>query len=81
MYYLLLYLRSQIFVSSKDGYIAWFDLHKVFNKYNALNAKLRKALKLTFEAFHPNDNKQNINLVVAIFHETTIAACESYFPK
>ena len=29
---------------------------------------------------HPSDNKQNVNLAVAIFHETTIAACESYFP-
>ena len=29
---------------------------------------------------HPSDNKQNVNLAVAIFDETTIAACESYFP-
>ena len=70
-----------ISVSSKEGYIAWSDLHKVYGKDNALNAKLRKAPKLTFKALHPSDNKQNINLVVAIFHETTIAACESYFPN
>ena len=25
-------------------------------------------------------HKQNINLAIAIFHETTIAACESYYP-
>ena len=35
---------------------------------------------LTFKALHPSDNKQNVNLAVAIFHETTIAACEGYFP-
>ena len=72
-------MRSQIFVSSKEEYIAWSDIHKVFNKDNALNAKLRKAPKLTFKALHPSDNKQNVHLAVAIFHETTIAACESYF--
>ena len=57
------------------GYIAWSDLHEVYNKDNALNAKLCKAPKLTFHALHPCDNKQNVNLAVAIFH-----ACESYFP-
>ena len=60
--------------------MAWSDLHKVYSKDNTLNAKLRKAPKLTFKALHPSDNKQNVNLAVAIFHETTIAACESYFP-
>ena len=67
-------------VSSKEGYTAWSDLHKVYNKDNALNAKLRKAPKLTFKALHPSDNKEDVNLAVAIFHKTTIAAYESYFP-
>ena len=70
---------SNISVSSKEGYIAWSDLHKVYNKDNALNVKLRKAPKLIFKALHPCNNKQNVNLAVAIFHEITIAACESYF--
>ena len=35
---------------------------------------------LTFKALHLSDNKQNVNLAVAIFHETNIATCESYFP-
>ena len=42
---------SNISVSSKEVYIAWSDLHKVYNKDNALNAKLRKA---------PNANIQSI---------------------
>ena len=37
--------------------------------------------KLTFKALYPIDNKQNVHLAIAIFHETTIAACESYFPN
>ena len=69
---------SNISVSSKEDYIAWSDSYKVYNKENALNAKLRKAPNLTFKALHPSDNKQNVN--VAIFQETTIAACDSYFP-
>ena len=46
---------SNISFSSKERYIAWSDLHKVYNKDNALNAKLRKALKLTFKSLHPSD--------------------------
>ena len=42
---------SNISVSSKEGYIAWSDLHKVYNKDNSLNPKLRKA---------PNANIQSI---------------------
>ena len=72
---------SNISVSSKEGHIAWSDLHKVYNKDHALNAKLRKAPKLTFKVLHPSDNKQYVNLAVAIFHETTIAAGENYFPN
>ena len=70
---------SNISVSSKEGYIAWSDLHKIYNKFNALNTKLRKAQKLTFKALHPSDHKENVNLSVAIFHEISTAACESYF--
>ena len=36
---------SNISVSSKEGSIAWPDSHKVYNKDNALNAKLCKAPK------------------------------------
>ena len=46
-----------------------------------MDATLRKAPKLTFKALHPGDNKQNVNLAISIFHETTIAACKSYFPE
>ena len=71
---------SNSFVSSQDGSISWSDIHKIYDQDRILDAKLRKAPKLTFKALYPGDNKQNVNLAVAIFHDTTIAACESYFP-
>ena len=55
-------------------------MHKIYDKDNILDAKLRKASNQTFKAQHPNDNKQNVHLAFSIFHETTIAACEIYFP-
>ena len=51
-----------------------------FGRNNKLNGNLRKAPKLTYRALHPGNNKQNVGLALGIFHETTIAACMSYFP-
>ena len=36
-------------------------MHKIYDKDNILDAKLRKASKLTFKALHPSDNKQNVD--------------------
>ena len=57
----------------------WSDIHKLYDKDNVLDAKLRKASKLTFKALLLSDNKRNVNLAIAIFHETIFAACESCF--
>ena len=46
-----------------------------------LNGKLWKALNLTYSSSHPEDNKQNVELATAIIHDTTITACQSYFPE
>ena len=54
-------------------------LHKIYDKDNILDSKLREALKLTFKTVHPSDNEQNVNLAIAIFHKTTIAAGERNF--
>ena len=67
-------------ISSGPGYISWSDLHKIYDEDQKLDANLRKAPKLSFKALHPGDNKQNVSLALAIFHETTVAACKSYFP-
>ena len=72
---------SDLHLSSQPGILTWADIQKVYNKDKVLDATLRKAPKLTFKALHPGDNKQNVNLAIAVFHETTIAACKSYFPE
>ena len=72
---------SNIHISSENGCIAWSNVLKIYDKDNILDAKLGKASKLTFKALYPNDNKRNINLAITIFYETTITACESYFPN
>ena len=45
-----------------------------------MQANLRKAPKLTYEAIHPGNKKQNVQLALNIFHETATAAISSYFP-
>ena len=68
-------------ISSEPGYICWQDLHRLYDKDMKLMAHLRKAPKLSFRALHPMDNKQNVSLALAIFHDTTIVACKAYFPE
>ena len=67
-------------IKANEGYLSWRDIHKIYDKDSTLNGNLRKAPKLTYRALHPGNNKQNVNLALTIFHETTIAACQSYFP-
>lgn len=67
-------------ISSCPGYISWHDIHNIHDKDQKMQANLRKAPKLSYQALHPGNNKQNVNLALGIFHETTIAACKSYYP-
>ena len=60
------------------------DLH-VKLQYNGIDCKgkelkgnLRKALKLCYQALHPGNNKQNVPLTLALFHDTTIAAAKIF---
>ena len=62
------------------GEISWKLLHDVFDKDATLQANLKKAHKLSYRALHPGNNKQDMNLALSIFHPTTCAAIESYFP-
>ena len=62
------------------GEISWELLHDVFDKDATLQANLKKAHKLSYRALHPGNNKQDMNLALSIFHPTTCAAIESYFP-
>ena len=56
-------------------------LHDVHEKDQKLDANLRKAPKLTNKVLHPGKYKQNVQLALDIFHETTVAAVSSYFPN
>ena len=74
-------IKDQLVTSSSNGYISWRDLHEIYDEDMTNVANLRKAPKLTFKALHPGFNKQNVALALAIFDESTIAACKSYFPN
>ena len=63
------------------GYISWANLHRVYDKDQVLQSNLRKAPKLNYRSLHPGNNKQNVELALSIFDESTIAAFQSYFPE
>jgi len=73
-------LNNDVLMSSTSGYIRWRDFHDIFEEDEKHKANLRMAPKLTFSSLYPCNNKQNVGLALAIFHETTIAACKRYFP-
>ena len=72
---------SDLNLSSGPGYISWADLHSIYDADQNLEGNLRKAPKLTYKSLHPGDNKQNVELAIAIFHETTIVGCQQYLPN
>ena len=73
-------IKDRVVASSENRYVSWIDLQTVYKEDAKLMANLWKAPKLSFEALHPERNKQNVNLAAAIFHETTIAGCRAYLP-
>ena len=68
-------------LSFKGGQVSWKLVHDIFEKDCLLEAKLRKAPKITHKVLHPGDCKQNVLVALAIFHESTSAALTSYFPE
>ena len=69
------------FISLPAGKISWKLLHSVFDEDEKLQANLRKVNKLIYKVLHPGDNKQSVPLALGIFHPTTSAAIDSYFPE
>ena len=61
------------------GEISWKLLHDVHGKDQKLDANLRKAPKLTNKVLHPGKYKQNVQLTLDIFRETTGATISSFF--
>ena len=62
------------------GYVRWGDLLDIHSKDEDLTANLKMAPKLSYQALHPGNKKQNVPLALAVFDETTIAAAKKYFP-
>ena len=67
-------------INVPGGEIKWKFFHDVHKKDTLLEANLRKAPKLTTKVLHPGNCKQNVSTVLVIFHKTTAAAIQSYFP-
>jgi len=68
-------------INCPAGYIRWKDLYDIYDLDKELKGNLRKAPKLSYQALHPGNNKQNVPLALSIIHETTIAASKSYLPN
>ena len=61
--------------------ISWKLLQDTYEKDCTLQANLCKAQRLNLKVLPPSNNKQSVPPVLAIIHETTTAAIESYFPE
>ena len=67
-------------ITVKSGEVSWKLLHDVHEKDILLGANLRKAPKLSNKVLHPGKFKQNVQVALDIFHETTTAAIKCYYP-
>ena len=61
------------------GEICWKLLHDVHEKDKKLDANIRKAPKLANKVLNSGKYKENVQLALDIFYETTVAAISSYF--
>ena len=68
-------------ISMKGGQISWKLFRDIFEKDSLLEANLRKAPKITHKVFHLGNCKQNVQVALAIFHESTSVALIGYFPE
>ena len=70
------YNQGNIQLHCPQGYIGCADLYNIYCKDKELKGNLRKALKLSYQALHPDNNIQNVPLDLALFHDTIIAAAK-----
>ena len=76
------YEKEGIEIHCPAGYLARTKyLHQIFEHDVKLQSNLKKTHKLSYLVLHPGNKKQSVPLALAIFHETTTAAFESYFPE
>ena len=67
-------------ISFPPGYIRCSHLHTIHERDRILSAHLHAANKINSSVLHPGNNKQSVALVLALFHETTIAGIRLYLP-
>ena len=78
-----LYVDNSAFFEFNDDVIVnpveiyWNLLHDVHENDQNLDANRRKAPKLASNVLHPGKYKENVQLALDIFHETTAAAISS----
>ena len=60
------YEKDGINIHCPAGYIAWSDLHKVFDLDAKLQGNLKKAHRLSYRSLHPGNNKQSVFLALSI---------------
>ena len=61
------YEKDGIEIHCPAGYLAWSDLHQIFEHDVKLQSNLKKAHKLSYQVLHPGNKKQSVPLAVAIF--------------
>ena len=59
----------------------WKTLHDVHERDKLLQAHFQKARMITPKVLHPGSCKQNVNVALAVFDESTSAGIEHYFPE
>ena len=72
---------QRISINCPAGFIQWKDLYDIYDLDKQLEGHMRKAPKLSYQALHPGNNKQNVPLAIALVYETTVAAAKSYFSE
>ena len=66
-------------ISFEGCQVSWKLFPDIFEKDSLLESNLRKVPKMTHKVLHPGNCKQNVPVVVAVFHKS--AAITSNFHK
>ena len=64
-----------------EDFTTWCIFHEVYERDGKLQGHIRKVTKITYQATHPRNNKQSVQLALPVFHETVIVAIKSHFPN
>ena len=68
-------------INVPGGSMHWKTLHDVHERDKLLQAHFQKARMITPKVLHPGSCKQNVNVALAVFDESTSAGIEHYFPE